>query len=166
MKVARYKVKSGDSLSMLAKKYGTTSKVIRRANGLSNNNIRIGQYLLIPTSTKDDSKYALTAQNRLNKTQSQARGQLKLSHVVQSGESLWSIARDNKVSHQSLAKWNGMGPKDTLRVGQKLVIWKKSDQGRRDSYRVLQRSLWRHHQWHRKQIQGEEQRHRKMELAA
>ncbi|WP_029800740.1 lytic transglycosylase, partial [Vibrio parahaemolyticus] len=129
MKVARYKVKPGDSLSMLAKKYGTTSKVIRRANGLSNNNIRIGQYLLIPTSTKDDSKYALTAQNRLNKTQSQARGQLKLSHVVQSGESLWSIARDNKVSHKSLAKWNGMGPKDTLRVGQKLVIWKKSDQG-------------------------------------
>ncbi|MEP8022171.1 LysM peptidoglycan-binding domain-containing protein, partial [Vibrio parahaemolyticus] len=121
MKVARYKVKPGDSLSMLAKKYGTTSKVIRRANGLSNNNIRIGQYLLIPTSTKDDSKYALTAQNRLNKTQSQARGQLKLSHVVQSGESLWSIARDNKVSHKSLAKWNGMGPKDTLRVGQKLV---------------------------------------------
>lgn len=54
MKVARYKVKPGDSLSMLAKKYGTTSKVIRRANGLSNNNIRIGQYLLIPTSTKDD----------------------------------------------------------------------------------------------------------------
>ncbi|EVT82448.1 lysM domain protein, partial [Vibrio parahaemolyticus V-223/04] len=72
---------------------------------------------------------ALTAQNRLNKTQSQARGQLKLSHVVQSGESLWSIARDNKLSHKSLAKWNGMGPKDTLRVGQKLVIWKKSDQG-------------------------------------
>ncbi len=81
MKVARYKVKSGDSLSMLAKKYGTTSKVIRRANGLSNNNIRIGQYRL-PTSTKDDSKYALTAQNRLNKTQSQARGQLKLSRCA------------------------------------------------------------------------------------
>ncbi|MDF5528310.1 LysM peptidoglycan-binding domain-containing protein, partial [Vibrio parahaemolyticus] len=110
-------------------KYGTTTKVIRRANGLSNNNIRIGQYLLIPTSTKDDAKYALTAQNRLNKTQSRARGQLKLTHVVQSGESLWSIARNNKVSYKSLAKWNGMGPKDPLRVGQKLVIWKDSDKG-------------------------------------
>ncbi len=129
MKVARYKVKSGDSLSVLANKYGTTTKVIRRANGLSNNNIRIGQYLLIPTSTKDDAKYALTAQNRLNKTQSRARGQLKLTHVVQSGESLWSIARNNKVSYKSLAKWNGMGPKDPLRVGQKLVIWKDSDKG-------------------------------------
>ncbi|EPP2128697.1 LysM peptidoglycan-binding domain-containing protein [Vibrio alginolyticus] len=129
MKVARYKVKSGDSLSVLANKYGTTTKVIRRANGLSNNNIRIGQYLLIPTSTKDDAKYALTAQNRLNKTQSRARGQLKLTHVVQSGESLWSIARNNKVSYKSLAKWNGMSPKDPLRVGQKLVIWKDSDKG-------------------------------------
>ncbi|HHF3265950.1 lytic transglycosylase [Vibrio alginolyticus] len=129
MKVARYKVKSGDSLSVLANKYGTTTKVIRRANGLSNNNIRIGQYLLIPTSTKDDAKYVLTAQNRLNKTQSRARGQLKLTHVVQSGESLWSIARNNKVSYKSLAKWNGMGPKDPLRVGQKLVIWKDADKG-------------------------------------
>ncbi|WP_322802967.1 LysM peptidoglycan-binding domain-containing protein [Vibrio alfacsensis] len=129
VKVARYKVKSGDSLSMLAQKYGTTTKVIQRANGLSNNNIRVGQYLMIPTSTKDDSKYALTAENRLEKTQSQARGQFKLTHVVQSGESLWSIAKENKVSHQSLAKWNGMGPRDTLRVGQKLVIWKNSDKG-------------------------------------
>ncbi|MCR9941065.1 lytic transglycosylase [Vibrio owensii] len=129
MKVARYKVKSGDSLSVLAQKYGTTTKVIKRANGLKNNNIRVGQYLMIPTSTKDDAKYALTAENRLNKTQSQARGQFKLTHVVQSGESLWSIAKENKVSHKSLAKWNGMGPKDTLRVGQKLVIWKNSDKG-------------------------------------
>ncbi|ALR14877.1 LysM peptidoglycan-binding domain-containing protein [Vibrio natriegens] len=126
VKVARYKVKSGDSLGVLARKYGTTTKVIRRANGLSSDNIRIGQHLLIPTSTKDDSKYALSASNRLSKTQSTARGQLKLTHVVQSGESLWSIARDNNVSYKSLAKWNGMGPKDTLRKGQKIVIWKKS----------------------------------------
>ena len=129
MKVARYKVKRGDSLSVLAQKYGTTTKVIQRANGLTNNNIRVGQYLMIPTSTKDDAKYALTAENRLNKTQSKSRGQFKLTHVVQSGESLWSIAKENKVSHKSLAKWNGMGPKDTLRIGQKLVIWKNSDKG-------------------------------------
>ncbi len=125
VKVARYKVKSGDSLGKLAQKYGTTTKVIRRANGLSNNNIRIGQHLVIPTSTKDDAKYALSADNRLKNTQSTARGQLKLTHVVQSGESLWSIARDNNVSYKSLAKWNGMGPKDTLKKGQKIVIWRK-----------------------------------------
>ncbi|NVD07301.1 LysM peptidoglycan-binding domain-containing protein [Vibrio sp. JPW-9-11-11] len=129
MKVVRYKVKSGDTLSVLASKYNTTSKVIRRANNLSNNTIRVGQHLMIPTSTKDDQAYALSATNRLAKTQATARGKYKLTHTVASGESLWSIARANKVSHQSLAKWNGMGPKDTLRVGQKLVIWKNSSDG-------------------------------------
>ena len=129
MKVVRYKVKSGDSLSVLAQKYNTTSKVIRTANNLTSNSIRVGQHLMIPTSTKDDKAYALSASNRLAQTQAKSRGQYKLTHTVKSGDSLWSIARANKVSHQSLAKWNGMGPRDTLRVGQKLVIWKNSSDG-------------------------------------
>nr|WP_194437120.1 LysM peptidoglycan-binding domain-containing protein [Vibrio fluminensis] len=129
MQVVRYKVKSGDTISVLARKYNTTSKVIRNANNMSNNNIRIGQHLLIPVSTKDDKAYSLSAANRLAKTQSTARGKYKLTHTVASGDSLWSIAKANKVSHTSLAKWNGMGPRDTLRVGQKLVIWKNSSDG-------------------------------------
>ncbi len=107
----------------------TSSKVIRRANGLSNDNIRIGQYLLIPTSTKDDAKYALSADNRLSNIQSKVRGEIKLTHEVKPGDSLWTIARANNVSYKSLAKWNGMGPKDTLRVGQSIVIWKKAAEG-------------------------------------
>ncbi len=129
MKLVRYKVQSGDSLSVLANKYNTTTKVIRSANGMSNNNIRIGQHLMIPTSTKNDKVYALSASNRLASTQSKSRGKYKLTHTVKSGDSLWDIARANKVSHQSLAKWNGMGPRDTLRVGQELVIWKNSSDG-------------------------------------
>lgn len=129
MKLVRYKVKSGDTLSVLANQYNTTSKVIRKANNLSNNNIRIGQYLMIPTSTKDEQAYTLSAANRLKQTQQRSRGQFKLTHTVKSGESLWSIAKANKVSSGALAKWNGMGPRDTLRVGQKLVIWKNASDG-------------------------------------
>ncbi|HAS6039301.1 TPA: LysM peptidoglycan-binding domain-containing protein [Vibrio vulnificus] len=129
MKMVRYKVRSGDTLSVLAEKHNTTSEVIRTANSLSGNNIRVGQYLLIPTSQKDASAYTLSAANRLAKTQATARGKYKLTHTVKSGESLWSIAKANKVDHQALAKWNGMGPRDTLRVGQDLVIWKESSEG-------------------------------------
>ncbi|CAH0540963.1 Membrane-bound lytic murein transglycosylase D [Vibrio marisflavi CECT 7928] len=129
MKLIRYKVKSGDALISLAKKYNTTPKVIRVANNLTGNTIRVGQYLLIPTSTKNDQVYALSASNRLAKIQSESQGKYKLTHTVKSGDSLWSIARENKVSYRSLAKWNGMGPRDTLRVGQKLVIWKKATDG-------------------------------------
>ncbi|EJN6710103.1 LysM peptidoglycan-binding domain-containing protein [Vibrio vulnificus] len=129
MKMVRYKVQSGDTVSVLASKYNTTSEVIRTANGLNNNTIRVGQYLLIPTSQKDASAYTLSAANRLAKTQATVRGKYKFTHTVQSGESLWSIAKANKVDHQALAKWNGMGPRDTLRVGQDLVIWKESSEG-------------------------------------
>ncbi|MFH4621617.1 lytic transglycosylase [Vibrio furnissii] len=129
MKLVRYKVKSGDTLSMIATKHSTTTKVIQTANNLSGTSIRVGQYLMIPTSVKDEKAYALSASNRLAKTQSLARGKYKLTHTVRSGDSLWTIARANNVSHQALAKWNGMGPRDTLRVGQKLVIWKDSTDG-------------------------------------
>ncbi|ELX4136658.1 LysM peptidoglycan-binding domain-containing protein [Vibrio vulnificus] len=129
MKMVRYKVRSGDTLSVLAEKHNTTSEVIRTANSLNGNNIRVGQYLLIPTSQKDASAYTLSAANRLAKTQATARGKYKLTHTVKSGESLWSIAKANKVDHQALAKWNGMGPRDTLRIGQDLVIWKESSEG-------------------------------------
>ena len=129
MRLVRYKVKSGDAISLLAKKYHTTSAVIRKANGLKNNNIRIGQHLMIPTSTKDSDIYALSTENRLAKTQSKVQGKYKLTHTVTNGDSLWSISRKYKVSHQSLAKWNGMGPKDTLRIGQNLVVWKNGGNG-------------------------------------
>lgn len=129
LKLVRYQVKSGDSLSVIANRHNTTTKVIQRANNMSSTQIRVGQHLMIPASAKDSDAYALTASNRLEKTQSKSRGQIKLTHTVRSGDNLWSIAKANKVSHKSLAKWNGMGPKDTLRVGQKLVIWKNSSDG-------------------------------------
>ncbi len=129
IKVIRYQVRSGDSLIAIAKRYKTTPKLIRSANDITGNRIRIGQFLMIPTSTKENSVYALSASNRLAKTQAKARGHYKITHIVKRGDSLWSIAQNNKVSHQVLAKWNGMGPRDTLKVGQKLVIWKNNSQG-------------------------------------
>ena len=44
----RYKVKSGDTLSSIASKYGTTVKKLKAVNGLKTNIIHIGQVLVIP----------------------------------------------------------------------------------------------------------------------
>lgn len=119
-------MKSGDTLSTIADKYNTTAKVIKEANQIASNQIRVGSYLFVPTSVKDEKAYALSVSNRLAKTQSVPRGQYQLTHTVNSGESLWTIAKQYNVPYQSLAKWNGMAPKDALRKGQKLVIWKDS----------------------------------------
>ncbi len=129
LKLVRYQVKSGDSLSVIAQRHNTTTAIIQTANNLSGHTIRVGQYLMIPTSVTDEDEYVLSASNRLARTQSLARGQYRVQHTVSSGESLWTIARAHNVSYQALARWNGMSPRDTLRIGQQLVIWKQSNEG-------------------------------------
>jgi membrane-bound lytic murein transglycosylase D len=42
--------------------------------------------------------------------------------VVRSGDSLWAIAKRHRMNVNTLARLNGMGPGDTLRAGQKLVL--------------------------------------------
>ncbi|RCS72797.1 lytic transglycosylase [Vibrio casei] len=129
IRLIRYKVKSGDTLSVIAQHNQTTSKVIQKANGMTNSNIRIGQYLMVPKSTRNNQSYTLSAENRLAKTQSISRGKIKTNYTVKSGDSFWSIAKSNQVSIDALSRWNGMAPKDSLRIGQKLVIWQGSKSG-------------------------------------
>ncbi|MCI6856254.1 MAG: LysM peptidoglycan-binding domain-containing protein [Bacteroidales bacterium] len=47
-KAKSHKVRSGESLGVIAEKYGTTAAAIRRANGIKGDNIRVGQTLKIP----------------------------------------------------------------------------------------------------------------------
>ena len=44
-----YTVRSGDTLWLLANRFGTTVDDIRRLNGLTGDNLQIGQVLRIPT---------------------------------------------------------------------------------------------------------------------
>lgn len=43
-----HRVRSGDTLSEIARRYGTTVSKLRSANGLTSNRLRIGQELKIP----------------------------------------------------------------------------------------------------------------------
>ncbi len=88
--------------------------------------IREGDRLIIPVAGKNLSSYTLSANQRLKAIQNQPSRGYKTSYIVRPGDTLWNIARNNGVRVSSLAKWNGMAPRDTLRTGQKLVIWKKT----------------------------------------
>lgn len=48
----KYKVKAGDTLAKIAKRYGVTENAIKRANNLSSNTISVGQILNIPLHIK------------------------------------------------------------------------------------------------------------------
>ncbi|MCL1144694.1 LysM peptidoglycan-binding domain-containing protein [Shewanella sp. 10N.261.52.F9] len=119
----RYKIKSGDSLGIIAKRYKTTISALKSVNDIKGNTIVAGKFLLIPVSAKNLDEYLLSADQRLNRQQNKARGSSKITYKVKSGDSLWKIAKQHKVKTAQLASWNSMAPKDPLQIGQKLVIW-------------------------------------------
>ena len=122
----RHKVKSGETLSHIAQRYSTTTQVLAQVNNLRGSLIRINQQLIIPVAQRSKVSYRLSADQRVQRTQNTPRkGRSKITHSVSRGDTLWDIAKKYKVGVTSLSAWNGIAPRDTLRIGQKLVIWKK-----------------------------------------
>ena len=119
----RHKVKNGEAISQIADRYNVTVSTIRSANDLSGNMIRAGSYLMIPVATKPLSDYSQTADARRERKQATVRQGNRVEHIVASGESFWTISRKYGVDIKKLASWNGTSPRDTLAVGQKLVVW-------------------------------------------
>ncbi|WP_281647196.1 LysM peptidoglycan-binding domain-containing protein [Parendozoicomonas sp. Alg238-R29] len=143
LKWQRYTITSGDSLIRIAKRFGTSVELVREINQISGFRIVAGKTLLIPVPSKDSDNYTLTAeQRRLAKSRRPVKGRNKVDYVVKRGDSFWDIARSYDVTVSKLASWNSMAPKDTLRAGQKLVIWtsstKQSSKGvvRKVTYKV------------------------------
>ncbi|WP_323750882.1 LysM peptidoglycan-binding domain-containing protein [Marinobacter sp.] len=123
-----YKVSKGDNLGSIAHRFSTTTSVIRQVNKLNGDMIRIGQQLLIPSSTKSSEAYALSQSQRLERTQERKRSGNKVRYTVRRGDTFWDIAREHRVNVREVAAWNGMAPGDPLHPGRELVIWSKVEQ--------------------------------------
>lgn len=122
----RHKVRSGETLGLIAQRYNTSINTIRSVNNLSGNLIITGDHLLIPAPNPAVS-YEMTQGDRLAKKQKNysKKYQGNILYTVKTGDSFWEIARNHKVGMRELAKWNGMGTTTTLRPGQQLVIYRK-----------------------------------------
>ncbi|MEG7335299.1 C40 family peptidase [Bacillus sp. 0102A] len=108
---ATIKVKSGDSLWKLAQNYNTSVAVITSANHLSTTVLSVGQTLTIPGSKSGTSS---TSSSTTKKSGSSV-------YTVKSGDSLWLIATEYKMTVQELKKLNGLSS-DMIRAGQKLKV--------------------------------------------
>ena len=121
----RHSVKAGDSLGKIAQQYHTTINVLKKVNELDSTMIRIGQALMVPVALQELDSYTLSQEQRLTSLQNNSSTKQKIRHTVKSGDTLWDIARKYNISTKQLAKWNGMAPGDTLRLGKTLIIWQK-----------------------------------------
>ncbi len=97
--IINYTVKSGDTLWLLANRYGTTVDAIKRLNGLTSNILQIGQVLRIPVS----------------------QTQQYITYTVRSGDTLWLLANRYGTMVDAIKKMNGL-TSDNLSIGQELRI--------------------------------------------
>lgn len=106
-------VQRGQTLGVIAQRYGVSVAALRAANGNVNpRRLQIGQELLIPTAGRPSGT---------GSAGSASNGAGPVTIVVRPGDSLWLIARRHSVSTRELIEWNRLSstrihPGDRLQI--------------------------------------------------
>lgn len=113
-----YTVRSGDSLSRIASRTGTTVSELQRVNGLSGTTIFAGQELRVPGGAAAVG----SAPTVRDPGVASSGGSLDGTHTVQAGEYPQAIARMYGMSTSELLRVNNISDPTRMRVGQVLKV--------------------------------------------
>jgi membrane-bound lytic murein transglycosylase D len=131
-----YRVKHGESLSSLAKKFGVSVIVLQTINHLEEGAVlHVGDHVYLPASAlavtvktkrvRTDKAVLTASQQSSTQPAEQAdspnKGR-KITYEVKSGDTLWDIANNFNVPLNHLKRWNGLGRHSVIRPGDKLVL--------------------------------------------
>ncbi|MGE7366934.1 LysM peptidoglycan-binding domain-containing protein [Desemzia incerta] len=112
---SQYTVKSGDTLSGIARRYNTTVAKLKSLNNLKSDTIYVGQKLAVNGAVKEETKPS-TGGNGSN-----TGSNTSSSYTVKSGDTLSGIARTYSTTVANLKSLNKLSS-DTIYVGQKLAV--------------------------------------------
>jgi peptidoglycan endopeptidase LytF len=123
-------IKAKENLNLIAEKYGTTVDEIKRLNGLTSNNLRIGQVLKIKAgnnTTSTEAPIAPVVTTPVSKTPVKqdvvtptvADGNFE--HIVVAGETIYSIAKKYNQTTYQIKTANNLTSNEVT-VGQKIII--------------------------------------------
>lgn len=103
-----YRVRRGDNLSKIARQYGVNVKLLQQINNIHNvRSLQVGQKLILPVAGK--SYTAL-------------QGAEVITHTIQRGETLSTIAKRYKVDIAVLRSYNKIKNERRLQIGQTLKV--------------------------------------------
>lgn len=117
-KIVEHKVKKGEYLGTIAKKYNVTVAEIKEWNSLEDNNVKLGETLIV---SKKEVAVNETKTTKKEDIAANERDEYKL-YYVKKGDSLFSIAKKYPgVTISDIKKWNGI-KNESLKPGMKLKI--------------------------------------------
>lgn len=100
----QHTVVRGETLNVIAEKYGTSVEYLLRVNNIRNPNfIRAGQVLTLLTDVRENAV-------------------AKVAHTLQRGETVWDLSRRYGISMDAILVANNITDPNRLALGQKLVI--------------------------------------------
>lgn len=126
---AKHRVRRGETLSLVARRYDVTPAALAKANGLrATSKLKIGQTLTIPGARVAKAAPAKPARSQAVAKAKQPPVKAAMrSHTVKRGETLSAIARKNGITVGKLAEANGIKASTRVKIGQKLRIPTSSD---------------------------------------
>ena len=117
-----YRVRRGDSLWLISRRFGVSVNKLARWNGLSKRSVlRPGKRLVIwrGAAPAPSAKASVT---KVATVETRAIAAGATVHVVRRGDNLWTIARRYRLSSRSLAEWNRIDAGALLQPGQTLSL--------------------------------------------
>jgi len=114
----QYTVHSGDSLWLIARRFGVTvDDLLTWNDNISPDHyLRPGQQISLQLADGDDNSGAVVGVNN------QANSASVINYTVQRGDSLWLISRRFGVTVAQLIKWNNLSRNSYLQPGQELIL--------------------------------------------
>jgi membrane-bound lytic murein transglycosylase D len=133
---AHYKVKRGETLSTIARRYRVSAQNLMRANKMRKTTLVAGKMLIIPYggSSLPAPKTIISSQQNES-----VKSRQTISHIVKSGESLWIIANRFNTTVKNIQELNNLSNTD-LYIGQILYVQKQGNESQNNAilkkYRV------------------------------
>ena len=120
---AKHRIKRGESLSGIAKRYGTSVRALREANNMHGNTIVAGRSLVVPLKqTHTIEIVPASANTKSAVVESISTIEEPYVYVVAMGDSFWKIANRNNTTVQRLFEINGRNADQPLQPGESILV--------------------------------------------
>ncbi|MGE4290948.1 MAG: LysM peptidoglycan-binding domain-containing protein [Desulfovibrio sp.] len=120
-----YRVRNGDSWWGISKRFGVPITILKKVNNRNSNTLHPGQMVMVPGAGAAEAVASAGGgdnEQASRQTKTRKVAQSRSNYVIQSGDTLWDIAKRYNVSVRTLQQANGLTQRSTLKAGQRLYI--------------------------------------------
>jgi len=131
-KTLTHRIRRGETLSSVSKRYGVSVPDLKRMNRLRSNTVKTGQVLRIvgrvggeePGTPGEGRSVATNAARKKSPGKSTGRNVHRASktYIVKKGDTLTKIALKNRTTLKALKEMNGLGEHGRIHPGQSIVL--------------------------------------------